>query len=128
MLLAEERFAGTFDHAVIVRLARFGHFRVHLAVAGRHAVVRGTLEHCELLSLLRDLRNRLHGRGAGADHAHALAGKIDASVWELAGVIPLAFEFFQTLELRQVGGGQTTDGGDEKARRDRFALVGMHIP
>src|SRR6202022_4247678 len=66
MLLAEERFAGALDHALIVRLSRLDQFGVHLTIARRHTVVGGALEHGELLGLLRNFRDRLHCGGAGA--------------------------------------------------------------
>ncbi len=78
MLLAKERFADALDHAVVVGLARLDDFRIDLAVARRHAVVGGALEHSQLLGLLGDFRDRLHRGGAGADHGHALAGEVNA--------------------------------------------------
>ena len=128
MLLAEERFADALDDAVIVRLSRLDQFGVHLAVARRHAVVGGALEHGELLGLLRDFGNGLHRGGAGADHGHALGGEVNAGVREAAGVVPLALEFLQALELRHVRGRQGAHGRDEVACRDLFALVGVHRP
>jgi hypothetical protein len=50
---------GSRDHAVVVRLSRFDHFGVYLAVARRHTVVGGALEHDELLGLLRNFGNAL---------------------------------------------------------------------
>ncbi len=79
---AEERLADALDHAVIIRLSRLDDFGVHFAITGRNAVVGGALEHSELLGLLRNFGNGLHCRGAGADHAHALVGEVDARVRE----------------------------------------------
>jgi hypothetical protein len=53
--------------------------RVQRRVAGRHRIVGGALEHGQRLGLLRDDRNRLDRRRAGADHADPLAGEVDPS-------------------------------------------------
>ena len=103
MLLAEERVADALDHAVIVGLSRRDQLGVHLAVARRHAVVGGALKHGELLGLLRDFSDGLHPGGSGADYRHALGGEINAGLREAAGVVPLALEILQALELRNVG-------------------------
>ena len=102
MLLAEERFADALDHAVIVRLSCLDQFGVHLAIARRHTVIGGALKHRELLRLLRNFGNGLHRGGAGADHGHAFAGEVNAGVREAAGVVPLALECLQALELWHV--------------------------
>jgi len=81
-----------------------------------------------LFCLLRDFRNGLHRGGAGANHGHALVGEVNASVRVAAGVVPLAFEFLQPLELRNVCGRQATHGRNEVACRDLLALVGAHRP
>src|SRR6202048_2034380 len=114
MLLAEERFPDTLGHALVVRLSGLGQFGVHLAIARWYAVVGGALEHGELFSLLRNFGNGLHRRGAGADHAHALVGEVNASLREAAGVVPLALEFLQALELGHVRGRQRTYGFAEE--------------
>jgi hypothetical protein len=49
-------------------------------------------------------------------------------VREAAGVVPLALEFLQALELRHVCGRQATHGRDEVTCRDLFSLVGAHGP
>ena len=76
MLHAEARFADALDDAVIVPLAGSDPFRVNFAIARRHGVIGGTLEHGELLGLLRNFRNRLDGAGAGADDGDPLAGEV----------------------------------------------------
>src|SRR6202043_90782 len=80
MLLPEERLADPPDDAVVVRLARLDELRVDLAVARRHTVIGGALEHGELLCLLRNLGNGLHRGGTGADHRDTLPGKVDAGL------------------------------------------------
>ena len=128
MLLAEKRFPDTLGHAHVVRLSGLGQFGVHLAIARWYAVVGGALEHGELFSLLRNFRNGLDRRGAGADYAHALVGEVNAGVREAAGVVPLALEFLQALELRYVRGRQTTYCGNEVRCRNLFPVVGTHRP
>ena len=110
MLLAEEGFPDPLHDALIVGLSGFDQFGVHLAVARRDAIVGRALEHGELLGLLRNFWNSLHRRGAGADHAYAFAGEVNAGMGEAAGVIPLALEFLQALERRHVRGRQRAYG------------------
>src|SRR5260370_580111 len=93
MFKGEERFAAAFDPAIIVPLSRLDNFGVPLAISRWNAVVGGALKHSELLRLLRNFGDGLHCRGAGADHAHALVGEVDARVREATGVVPLALEF-----------------------------------
>ena len=81
-----------------------------------------------MLGLLRDLRDRLHGSGAGADDANTLGGEVDAVVRPLAGVVTLALEGAEALERRYVGGRQRADRGDDEARPDGIAFVGAHRP
>ena len=69
-------------------------------VPGRHAEVGGALEHRQLRGLLGDDRDRLHGGGARADHAHALAGEVDALVRPEAGVVQLAREALEARGCR----------------------------
>src|SRR5450631_96132 len=128
MLLAEERFPDPLGDALIIRLSRPGQFGVHLAIARRYAVVGGALENDELFGLLRNFGNGLHRRGAGTYHAHALAGEVNASVREAAGVVALALEFLQALQLRHVRGRQGAYGCDEITCRNLFVLVGTHRP
>ena len=64
-------------------------------VAGRHGVVRGALEHRQVLGRRGDDRRGLDAGGAGADHAHPLAGEIHALMRPLAGVVPVARKALQ---------------------------------
>ena len=75
-------------------------------VARRHAEIGGALEHGELAGLLRDDRNRLDARRAGADHRDPLAGEIHRLVRPVPGVIDLAGKVRETLEVRHAGIGQ----------------------
>ena len=75
--------------ARVVRLDRWPSRRVELAVVRGHGVVRGALEHEQLVGLLGDDRDRLDSRRAGADDADALAAEVDTFVGPLAGVIRL---------------------------------------
>ena len=128
MLLPEERLLDALDDVVVVRLARLHQLRIHFAVACRHAIVLGALEHGELPGLLRDLGDRLHRSGAAADHRDPLGGEVDPFLREAAGVVPLALEPIQALELRHVGGGKRAHARDQVARGDALALVGVHRP
>ena len=55
-------------------------------------VLRRALEHGEVAGLLGDHRDRLDAARAGADHADALAGEVDALVGPRAGVVRVALE------------------------------------
>ena len=105
-LEAEEEILDALADTVVIGLARLGHFGIDTAVARRHAEVGRTLEHRQVLGLLRDLRDRLHRRCARADDADALGGEVDAVVRPLARVVTLALERAQPLERRHVGGRQ----------------------
>ena len=63
-LEAEERVPEALTNSVIVGLAGLDDLGVDPAVARRHAEVRRALEHRQVLGLLRDLGDRLHGGGA----------------------------------------------------------------
>jgi hypothetical protein len=43
-------------------------------------------------------------------------------------MIPLALEFLQALELRDVGGRKAAHSRDQVTRRDLFTFVGAHPP
>src|SRR5262249_61989861 len=58
-----------------------------LLVPGRHRPGRGALEYSELRCLARNDRDRLDGRGAGADDADTQAREVDALMRPLAGVV-----------------------------------------
>jgi hypothetical protein len=81
-----------------------------------------------MLGLLRDLRDRLHRGGAGADDADTFRSEVDTVMRPLAGVIALALERAKSLERRQVGGRERADGGDHVARFGGVALVGINRP
>ena len=126
-------------------LGALAHLRIgglHLAhivgierlVVRRHGVVGGALEHREVLRLFGHHRDRLDGRGAGADHADGLAGEVDAFMRPVAGVIGRALEILEAGNLRRVGRGQAAHRRDDEARRDRFgragcaSLLGLDLP
>jgi hypothetical protein len=94
-----------------------------LVVRG-HGVVGGALKDGEVPGLLGDHRDRLDGRGAGADDAHGLAGEIDALVRPVAGVIGRTLEILQSGNLRRVRRGQAAHGRDHEACRDRLGPSG----
>ena len=80
-------------------------------VAGRNREIRGALEYREMARLLGNHRHRLDPRRSRADHADALAGEIDRLVRPMSGVIDLALEAIEALDLghprvRQAAGGE----------------------
>ena len=87
-------------------------------VAGGNGEIRGALEHRQLARLLGDDRHRLDRRRSGADDADALAGEIDLFMRPVAGVVDLALEAIEALDVghprvRQAAGGEH----DEFCRR-----------
>ena len=87
--------------------------RVEGVIASRYGVLRGALEHGEVLGGLGDDRNGLDPRGAGADHANPLAGEIDALFGVAAGVAQLALEGVDALDVGDIGRRQTAHRGYE---------------
>jgi hypothetical protein len=114
---------------ISVALLHLGAFRgADRPVARWHHEVGGALEHVQLRGLLRDDGDGLHARGTGADHGHPSAAEIDARVGPLTGVVHVAAEALLVLEVRHVGAGQAAHRGDEEARIDALARVGLHHP
>src|SRR5262249_45004102 len=101
---------------------------VERRIVGRDAVVRRALEHVQVPRLPGDDRDRLNGRGAGADDADALASEVHALVRPAAGVIPGALEVLEPGELRHLRAGQTAGGHDAEARGEAIAAVGLDRP
>ena len=102
--------------------------RVERLVPRRHRVGGRALEHRELGGLLGDDRDRLDGRRAGADHAHPLAGEVDALVGPRAGVVRRPLERVGAGDLGRVGGAEAAGGHDDEAGRHVVALVGADAP
>src|SRR5207302_9736291 len=95
------------------------------------------LEHEELVRGLRQLRDRLHRGGAGADDADALAAQLlhrlagaaaGDRVVPAAGVEGLALERRDARDARQLRLVQDAAGDDEEARRQLIAAVGRDVP
>src|SRR5947209_17260519 len=78
--------------------------------------------------LLGNDRNRLNGRGAGADDGDALAGEIDALMRPVAGMIVPAFEPLEAGKLRKLRRGQAASRHDAELRRDPLAATGGDSP
>ena len=98
----------------IVGAERCSLLRRQRRVAGGNAEIRGALKHRELAGLLGDHRHRLDRRRSGADHADAQAGEIDRLVRPVAGVVDLALEVGEALDvghprIRQAAGGEHDD-------------------
>ena len=102
--------------------------RLHRAVARRDAVVRRALEHGQLRRLFGDHRDRLDGRGSGADHADAQPGEIDAFMRPMSGVVGLAAETVPAGEIRQPRIGQAAGRHDAEPRLHPVAAVGADVP
>ena len=108
----------------IVRLGRLQVFRRQAFVAGRHRPCRRALEHREASCLLRDDRDRLDRRGAGADHADPQPGEVDTVMRPFAGVIDRPAKILHAREFRTVRRRQAADRHDAEfcakpCRRDR---------
>ena len=91
--------------------------RRQVVVARRKRVVRRALEHGQVLRLRRDHRDRLDRRRAGADDADAQAGEVHALMRPLAGVVGLALEARQPLEVRRARVGERAGRHDHMLRR-----------
>ena len=98
------------------------------AVAGRHRIVGGALEHRQVRRLLGDDGDGLNGGGAGADDAHPLAGEIHLLVRPVPGVEGLPLKTLDALEVRGVGGGQAAGGHDQKAGGNSLPPVRANHP
>ena len=100
---------------------------------GRRALVahvdrgRRALEDVELADDLRELRDRLHRRRAGADDADRFAAQVDVVV-PARGVERLALERLHAVDARQLRRGQDAVGQDHEARAHRVAAIGLDDP
>ena len=112
----------------IIRLGRLQIFRRQLFVPGRHRPGRRALEHRERCGLLRDDRNRLDRRGAGADDADTQAGEVDTLMRPFAGVIDGSAKILETLESRTVRRRQAADRHDAEFCAHAVAAVGLDVP
>ncbi len=101
---------------------------VHRPVLGRQREVGRALEHEELARLLGDVRDRLHARRACADHAHPEAGEVDTAMRPQAGVVGLAPEAVDALDVGPSRRREVARGHDHVGRGDGLALVGLHRP
>ena len=90
--------------------------RVERAVVRRHRISRSPLEHRQAPGLPRDLRNRLHAGGAGADHADTLTAEVDRLMGPVRGVVRRAGEMVETFEIRRIRCRQRPARHHQKAR------------
>ena len=97
-------------------------------VAQRTAVVGGALEDSQMLGFLGDVWDELHSRGAGADHADALAGEIDLLVRPARGVKGLPLEALDARNVRHMGGGQNADRRDHILSARAMTVFGGDVP
>ena len=83
---------------------------------------------CRCLAWLGDDRDHLHARRAGADHADPQAAEVDALMRPQAGVVPLALEVLQALEVGHPRRREIARRHDAVARADLLAAVGLERP
>ena len=80
------------------------------------------------VGLLGDDRDRLDRRRAGADHADALAGEVDALVRPAAGVVRRALEAVDAREVRRVRRRQAAGRHDAERAETSVAALGRDRP
>ena len=120
--------AGLAAQLRIIVFPGFLVLRRQVVVARRDRVVRRALEHGQVLCLLRDHRDRLDRGRAGADDADAQAGEVHAFMRPMAGVVGLALEACEPLEVRRACVRQRAGRHDHVLRRVACAVVGGHRP
>ncbi len=101
---------------------------VERPVVGGHGVGGRALEHGEVGGLLGDDGDELDRRRSRADHAHALAGEVDALVRPATGVVGVALERVDALEVGDVRRRQAPGGHDEELGRYVIADIGGDRP
>jgi hypothetical protein len=97
-------------------------------IASWDGILRRTLEHRQVRRLAGDLGNRLHPRGAGPDHADALAREGDGLLRPAAGVVALAGEGVEPRDVGRVRRREGADRADQKLGRDARARAGPDRP
>jgi len=112
----------------IVRLGRARHLGIERRVVGRDGVVRGPLEHRQVVGLPGDDRDRLDGRRAGADDPDPHAGEVHAAVRPLAGVVGRAPETVAAGEVGGVRGRQAAGRHHAPGRGHPVAGLGLQHP
>ena len=112
----------------VVRLVPLLALGLHRPIARRQAEVGGALEDGQVFGLAGDDRNHLHARRAGADHADAQAAEVDTLMRPQAGVVPLALEVFQALEVGHARRREIARRHDAVACADLLAAVGLQRP
>ena len=119
---------GTRAQGKIVGLDRGLRRRIERGVVGRNCVVRRPLEDREMIGGLRDDRDRLDRRRAGADDADALARETDFVVGPIAGMQRLASETLEPFDLRTVDDGEASRRHDQIAAGEALAVLGFDRP
>jgi hypothetical protein len=92
------------------------------AVVERRGPVGTPLENGERPHLVGDLGDDLDCRGAGADHRHLLAGKLDTVVRPVKRMEGMALEAVHALEARQRRDRQQAERQDNEAGAERAAV------
>jgi len=97
-------------------------------VVGRYAVGWCALEHGQMARGLRHYRRCLNAGRAGANLTDTFAGEINPFVGPLRGVIPVAFEIFESRNVGYIGRRQTSNRCDEVGCRESFSRLGLYVP
>src|SRR5207247_5850098 len=108
----------------ILRLVALLALGLHRAVARREAEIGGALEDMQVPGLAGDDRDHLHARRAGADHADPEPAEIDALMRPQAGVVPLALEGPEPLEVGHPGRREIARRHHAVTRADVLAVGG----
>ncbi|MNZ75863.1 hypothetical protein D3C78_943510 [compost metagenome] len=125
---AHALFAGVAAVLAVVGLDDARIFRVHRGVMRRQAVAGGTLEYGQMRGLLGQDRDHLDAGGTGADHGHALAGEVDFFMRPVGGVVDLALEVSNTLDIRVLRHGKTAGSHYIVTGGNDLAALGTNFP
>ena len=126
--LADARPAAEFADLLDIALELADALWRQRRIARGDAETRRALEDGQMLGLLGDDRDRLDARGSGADHAHSLAGEINACVWPQPGVIPSAHKSIQTRNTGHLRRREAAHRGDQILGPHAFTLLGLDRP
>lgn len=100
--------------------------RVRPVLTGQEPVT-GSLENRQLLYLARDLGDKLHRAGAGANHRDPLAGQIVVVV-PIGGVEGVSLKRVAALDARDRRFVELAGGDHDRVRFVGLTLLGAHVP
>src|SRR5262249_32133128 len=95
---------------------------VELALPHRQREVRRALEDRQVRGDLACLLDHLHAARAGADHADASSGDLEAVLWPVRRVEARTAEALETSEVGDVRPGGEAGARDEEPRTDPVAV------